>query len=242
LNSSYLDNLIEKTRNSIGEMAQFASSSMDLANKALGKKSPEGLSQIRKNSESIDDLHSMISHSLFKILARQSPVASDLRMVLSLGRINDCLKRIGRLTYSSSFDLEDYFSNPPLEIVNEVSRMGDLLVLMLEQGLQCFFDKDPLKAKDVLLVDEKVNQFRNDLLVSLKDAQKLSPNLVEGGFYLISVVSKLERIGDLISNMAEEVIFSATGSNSQVLVSENEMSKNLKQNSTIKGDSYGPNL
>jgi len=213
MSTSFLENLIEASRRSIGEMAQLTSNNVDLATKALARKRKDGLEQVGINEEKIDQLHSHIYHSLFKILARQSPVARDLRMVLSLGRINDCLERIGDLTFSTSKDLQDYFDNPPLELVGEVARMSNLLVTMLGVGVQCFFEEDPIKANEVLILDKKVNQFRNELLVQLKEAMKLSPSLVEGGFYLISVVRKLERIGDLVTSIAEEVVFSATGNN-----------------------------
>lgn len=210
---SFLGRLIEDNRNAIGDMAQLTSDNLDIISKSLGKKKSQNFDLVASNKQNIDRIHAEISRSLFKILARQSPVAGDLRMVLSLSRTNDSLERIGHLTQSLSFDLKDYFKNPPLEILGEICRMSNLCVLMMKQGLQCFFDKDPALASEVLVMDKQVNQFRNDLMVSLKDAMKMSPTLVEGGFYLVSVVRKLERIGDLTASVAEEVIFSATGHN-----------------------------
>ena len=173
----------------------------------------EEIFQLIKNREKmIDDFQVKLGKYCFRALARQAPVARDLRMVLSIISINTALERIGDLVLSIAKRAKDIDEDPLLELsLEKLNEMFYQITLMVHNCLDAFINEDEELAKKVILQDDQADQLKNEIGQELKKCIIGNVELVDTCIQLVSISEKLERIGDQATNIAEEVIFLKTG-------------------------------
>lgn len=192
-------------------MAGYIEESIDYSMKALIMRDKNQLSQVWQIEEEVNALHKKIDKSCFKVLACQSPVASDLRLILAIIKINVDLERMGDLACNNSYAIQDYLQTSPNIIVQQIKEMATTVTKMVRDCFDAFMDKNVQQAKDVLTLDDTVDEFRNQMREQLKVHLKSGGPEVEMSMALLSVVRNLERLADHATNIAEEIIFYLTG-------------------------------
>ncbi len=176
----------------------------------------------------INDLQLKVSRVCFKILARQSPVARDLRMILAILSANTDLERMGDLAVNvaqraSSIDKEPIWD----EAIGLFKKIFSQVSKMVHKSLDAFVDEDEHLAHSILIQDDNVDQIRDRIRTLLDETtEKAVPkHVIKQCIDLIIVAGELERIADHATNIAEEVIFLKTGDDvrhQEVLETESE--------------------
>jgi len=159
----------------------------------------------------INEGHINVDNSCLNLLATNSPVARDLRMILSIIKINTDLERMGDQTVNISYTAQDYLERKPLAHASELSRMAEMARVMVRESLDCFVRGDVEGSRKVLLMDDQVDEMKNRMFHEIAAHMKANPNDVEAGLDLILIARNLERLGDHATNIAEDVIFAQTG-------------------------------
>lgn len=156
----------------------------------------------------INSLEIEIDNSIVDILALQQPVAVDLRMILSALKINNDLERIGDHAVNIA---ESVFSLAKCEKDSYIylPKMAEVAEQMLHNALDSFIHFDTKLGMDVLKMDDTIDNFNKDIFTRVIERMKNNQRSIEAGMHLIRVSRNLERIGDLATNIAEEVIFIA---------------------------------
>jgi phosphate transport system protein len=156
----------------------------------------------------VNSLELEIDNSIVDILALQQPVAVDLRMILSALKINNDLERIGDHAVNIA---ESVFSLAKCEKDSYIylPKMAEVAELMLHNALDSFIHSDTKLGMDVLKMDDTIDNFNKDIFTRVIERMKNNQRSIEAGMHLIRVSRNLERIGDLATNIAEEVIFIA---------------------------------
>jgi phosphate transport system protein len=144
-----------------------------------------------------------------EFLAMQNPVASDLRFVICILKTSGNLERIGDHTYRiCSYVFDDIMKlNSELIKIASVSIIFDEIDSMLSHVIQALENGDSTIAKQVFKQDKILDKVNKKLPQLLVDYIKENPKDLNNLFLLSKTISKLERVGDLIKNIAEEVIF-----------------------------------
>lgn len=160
----------------------------------------------------INRLQLELDEAIVRLLALQQLMAADLRLVLAVGRINADLERIGDQAVNiaeAGLRLTQYpRMSPPLV---DLPQMAALAEGMVRDALNALVNSDESKAKNVLARDDDVDDLRDQafralLAFMMTDSSKVFPT-----FDLILVAKDLERIGDLATNIAEDVIYVVEG-------------------------------
>lgn len=219
----YLTNL----KTSVHQMAGMVEETIVISTKALAKKDPESLNRVFELEEQINDIQKKIDRDCFKLLARQSPVASDLRLILVSTKMSVDLERMGDLACSISYCIKDYFDGQPVTTANEVPKMSDLVRLMVRKGLDAFMQNDEQMAREVLAMDESVDEYRDSLSQEIRTNLKQSNHNLDANLEIFTIIRNLERIGDHATNIAEDVIFLHSGEDIRHL-SNTEQENNMK--------------
>ena len=143
------------------------------------------------------------------IFALYSPVAIDLRFLLAVLKINSNLERTGDIAEGIAkhvISAEKAF-RPDLLEATKVVEMYRESILMLEETLTAFENEDTILARSIFEKDEfldEINGQANELIEAyLKD----NPEEIDQALYVLSIIRKLERVGDQSKNIAEEIIF-----------------------------------
>lgn len=143
------------------------------------------------------------------IFALYSPVAIDLRFLLAVLKINSNLERTGDIAEGIAkhvLSVEEPFKEDLLEATKVIDMYRESIE-MLEDTLTAFEKEDTILARSVFEKDEfldEINQQANELIEAYL---KNNPAEIDQALYALSIIRKLERVGDQSKNIAEEIIF-----------------------------------
>lgn len=142
-------------------------------------------------------------------MALYTPVAVDLRRVLAILKINANLERIGDTAEGISMFVKkiDSTLNPQLVEDTKAMVMYQEAIDMMAQCRKAFIHDDTELAKEVIKRDKVLNKIYRKADLVAADYMKANPDNIMEGLMLYSIIKKLERVGDQVTNIAEEIIF-----------------------------------
>ena len=171
--------------------------------------------QIIKQDQDIDDLQEDITEESTLFIIRQQPVASDLRKILMVMRLATEYERIADYTknlaeYSilikQNESLEHYEKN-----VDKLVRMLEIVINMLKLVMEGLQEENKAKIKEAADMDKQVDEIYNELLASLITHIQVVDGKVFGTAYAILINKYIERAGDHVTNIAEEILYALKG-------------------------------
>jgi phosphate transport system protein len=165
---------------------------------------------IEKDIE-IDTREIEIEEECLKLLALYQPVAIDLRSIIVAIKINNDLERIGDLSANISQRLLTASKNLPYSYNYDYSFMAKQTGKMFKMSLDSLVTMDIETAYEALLMDEEINLMRDEAFVEMKKAIKINPDDVTNIINMYLISRHIERVGDHITNIAEEVIHLVEG-------------------------------
>lgn len=197
------------------EMGALVLDQSRIALHALEEEDLEAARQVRKREIEVNDLEIKIDEELLDVIARRSPVARDLRAVVSFSKLVTDLERAGdnalRVAQASLNIYEMGRSVPSAKLLRDVGSMGRLALGMLQEGIEVFDTLDLQRAEALLgrhraLDDELQSGLRRLSTFVLEDAR-----LIGDVITITLVLRALERIGDHGRNIAEYVVYMLEG-------------------------------
>jgi len=155
----------------------------------------------------VNDLQIDIDDRCLKLLATQSPLAIDLRLITAAMKINADLERIGDQAVNIAENVIKLLPQPPLKPLIDIPRMAELAQQMTRDALDAFVKKDPALARDVLRRDDEVDNLKDQVFRELLTYMMADPGTIQRALSLILISRNIERIADHATNIAEDVIF-----------------------------------
>lgn len=190
----------------------------DMVNLAIGesvralKESNLSLAQqIIAEDEKINDLRYDIEESCVKLIARQQPMASDLRTIIAAMTITMELERMGDHAKGIAVIVQRMGGEPPIKPLIDIPRMASISGEMLRQSLDAFIAHNPDQAKTVAQRDDEVDQLYTEIFQELVGIIAKDSSLTTRAMFLLFAAHNLERIADRVTNICERVIFLSTG-------------------------------
>lgn len=209
-----LDERLNYIRSLILDMGGFVEKTIFSACDLLLDKNPNFniMSELKEREEEINTLQLRVSRECFKILARESPVAGDLRLILAIVNANTDLERMGDLAFNIAMGAESVKKDPILdEMVRMYESMFTQVSKMVHSSLDAFVAEDERLARKILIQDDNVDQIRDKVRNGLEEITLSHNHLMKPCIDLIIMAGELERIADHATNIAEEVVFLKTG-------------------------------
>ena len=167
---------------------------------------------VRSREIEIDGLQVQLGKYCFRALARQAPLAKDLRLILSMINANTSLERMGDLSLNIAKKAKDLQEDPLLEeSLNSLEEMFFHVYSMVLNCLDAFLREDEKLARKTIHEDNKADLLKKEIHKQLKECILKNSELIDSCLQLVSISENLERIGDQATNIAEEVVFIQTG-------------------------------
>lgn len=145
------------------------------------------------------------------LLAMQQPMASDLRFILAVFKINGDLERVGDQAVNIAQRVLDELNSPVAELPADIPRMGEAAAGMIRDALEAFIHADADMAQKVLLRDNDVDRMKREVELSMVAQMKRSPEYIQPALDTLLIARNLERMADHATNIAEDVIFWVRG-------------------------------
>ena len=209
--SRHFDREIDHLKKKILAMSSVVEESIARAIAAVMKHDVVLAQQVAAGEDEIDQMEVDVEEDCLKILALHQPVAVDLRFVVAVLKINNDLERMADLAVNIARRAEYLASLPRFEVPPILEEMAHKTQSMVKQCLDALVEADVANARQVCLSDRDIDQYNRQMHVLIQDQIRATPDEVERLIHLLSVSRHLERIADLATNVAEDVIYSVEG-------------------------------
>jgi len=159
------------------------------------------------NDDRVDTLEIDIDNAIVDMLALQQPVASDLRFIIAAQKINNDLERIGDHAVNLAESAITLMKYKKLESLLEIPQMVPATKMMLRYALDSFILLDSQLARQVLETDDRIDDLNRSMTTQVIELLKSDKKMIEPGLALIRISQNLERVADITTNIAEDVIY-----------------------------------
>jgi phosphate transport system protein len=159
----------------------------------------------------INEVQRSISKLVSLTIATQQPVARDLRFLLTLDHVAYDLERMGDHASSVAKQARKLAPHAPLKEHVHLPEMGRLVAQQVRDVLAAVVDVDEARARQVAKRDDEVDALYHAIFAQTLDLMRADPANVDPGARVLFAAHYLERVGDRVTNVAEDIVFLATG-------------------------------
>jgi phosphate transport system protein len=207
----FIEELKDLEEQALGGM-DMVISQLDRALEAITYQDVELASMVVSDDDRIDGRYLEVHQGVLSLLARQAPVAGDLRIVAALLHIIRCIERMGDqcVNVAKLVPLSGYEQPKDQAILGALERMGELARSQVSQAKEAFKSRHVSLAQDLVRQDAEVNRLNREIFKRAVDIGD-DPEVREWAMFMILVARCLERIGDNTVDIAEQVVFVVTG-------------------------------
>lgn len=165
--------------------------------------------EVFRDDRVIDRMEMDIEERCIELLALQQPLARDLRLITSALKISNDLERVGDHAVNIAGCAKTLLGLAPMRPASDLPELAEKAIGMLRESLDAFVRRDADAARALVRRDDEVDALNRRLFAELLGRMVGDPNAIEASMAFVLVGRNLERIGDLATNVAEEVVFIA---------------------------------
>ncbi|HRP07199.1 MAG TPA: phosphate signaling complex protein PhoU, partial [Gemmatimonadales bacterium] len=187
-------------------MSGEAEAALGLAVEALLQRDGTKALQVIQGDRVIDDLELELEKQCISLLALQQPMARDLRMLTSALKIANDLERVGDHAVNIAQSAERLAESRPIVPEPEIIEMARLTRQMLSDAIEAFIRGDAAAGREICRRDDKVDALHGSIFRILLTHMMEDPHNIGSGMELFLVSRNLERVADLATNIAEDVV------------------------------------
>jgi phosphate transport system protein len=202
---------LEELKNKLLEMSGLVESAVYRSVLVLTEHDSEQAQEVLKNERRINQMEIDIDDAATSLLALQQPMAIDLRFLTAAIKINNDLERMGDLAVNIVERSLSLMRLPLVKPMIDIPYMARLVESMVRKSLDAFVRKDPDLARSVLASDDAVDDMRDTVYQELVRTMQDDPKATPQCVDLMFIARNLERIADHATNIAEDVLFLVQG-------------------------------
>ena len=202
---------IENLKKEILAVGAIAEQSVREAMRAIEHRDETLARSVIEKDINLDHMEVEVEESCLKILALHQPVATDLRFIVAVLKINNDLERVGDLAVNIAERALFLATQPEVKVEFDFTMMAVKTQEMLKKSLDALVNLDTRLARMVCACDDEIDAMNRRMYSIVQDAMSTHPDHVEPLIHLLLVSRHLERIADHATNIAEDVIYMIEG-------------------------------
>jgi phosphate transport system protein len=193
------------------DMANRAETLVDRACRAMEERDADAAPELKAADREIDEMETLIDERVQGLLALHQPMATDLRLVLTILKVSNDVERVADHGVSIARAVRRMRKSAPPPELRELTEMGVIAREMLSDALAALVARDTASAVRVRERDDAVDGLRKSLFRIMVSYMLEDPRHIGGGLEVLLISQNLERIADLATSMAEDVVFLVEG-------------------------------
>ena len=205
------DEEIRDIKNNIVDMGSLVENQLKDSLLCLKDKDTEFAEKIIENDNVIDKAYNALDQNLVEILGKRQPMAADLRTIFSAIKINKDLERIGDHATNIAKRVAVAEIVLPEKPSRDIINMGAQVNIMISEVIKAFLEFSDQAAKKVWLMDRQIDEEYLGILRQLLTYMMEDPKRIASCTNLLYMVKDLERIGDYVQNIAEDIYYAVSG-------------------------------
>jgi len=198
---------LEMLKSRLVEMAAQTEEAVRMAVEAFLERDEARAQQVIDSDPEIDRIEMEIDERVIQLLALQQPLASDLRFITMAMKISNDLERMGDHAVNIAKEVLRLLQHPRIGPLPEIEEMVSVATKMLSDGLDAFIRRDAELAREVVLRDDRVDDLHANVFRILLTQMMENPRNIGPCTETLLVSRNLERIADLTTNVAEDVVY-----------------------------------
>ncbi len=208
---NYFDLELQELQVLLLKMSSMVEETLGNSVKALKTQDVELSHKVIENDDLIDDMEKIVEDKCLKLIALQSPLARDLRVIATALKIITDLERIADYAVDIAKITIKLAGEKYIKELIDIPRMAEIAVRMVKGSIDAYVHLDTERALEVAKWDDEVDAlykqiFRELLVIMMED-----PKTISQATYFLLISRYLERIGDHVTNICERIIYSVTG-------------------------------
>mgnify|MGYP000131934908 CR=1 FL=1 len=209
--SMHLAREIDSLKNHVLEVGTLVEENTSAAVRALENRDEQLAQDTIQADWQIDEMEVTVEEECLKILALHQPVAADLRFIVAVLKINNDLERIGDLGVNIAERTLSLVHEEAISLPLDFRKMTEQAQTMLREGLDALVNMDMEKARAIPREDDKVDAINKEMYEVVKKGINENPHHLDQLIHLLSISRHIERIADLTTNIAEDVLYMGSG-------------------------------
>jgi phosphate transport system protein len=209
---SVFDRELISLRRRVAQQAALAISMLQEAIEGLWRLDRSIADTLKIRDNTIDDEEVAIEQACFRLLALQQPVARDFRILAFILRVNGDLERVADHACSIAKVTRKFEGDTPPKWPTALLEMSDRVPYMCQRLLRAVLDEDAGASRALIAEDETIDTLHKQLFTETIAFMRREPDSEANGLHIARLGRELERVGDLMANIAEDVVYLVTGS------------------------------
>ncbi len=198
---------LESLKTTLIKMASLTEDVVLMSTRSLLESDEQLAQRVIESDARINAMEIEVDNAIIDLLALQQPVAVDLRLILAAQKINNDLERIGDHAVNIAQSAVAFSRRGEQAHLADIGAMTEIARSMLRDAIDGFIHHDPNICHSVLQKDDMIDRMNVQLVQTVIEEMKADRRSIDNGIDLIRVSRNLERIADLATNIAEDVIF-----------------------------------
>jgi phosphate transport system protein len=211
IHRSTFDLELGQIKNRVLTMAVRVEDQIRAAVEGLINRDPDQCLRVIRADAGVNEIQRAVSGMVSATIATQAPVAGDLRFLLTLDHVGYELERMGDHAASVAKQGRKLAPEPALPPAELLSQMGGLAARLTTGVIRALVDVDAAQARGVAAADDDLDALYHCIFDDVLDLMRADPATVDRGARILFAAHALERIGDRVTNIAEDIVFLATG-------------------------------
>jgi phosphate transport system protein len=205
------DQELDELKQNLLKMATLAETAVGKSILSVTARNSDLAREVITDDITLNRMELAIEEQAFRLLALRQPLATDLRLTVAAMRIATELERIGDQAVNIAERALELNSRPPLKLPIDLKVMADLALSMVRTSIDAFVHQDPKLAIKVCQRDVEVDLLDDEYIQKILDCMIKESRWVTRLHHFIIIVRNLERIADLATNIAEDIVFIVEG-------------------------------
>jgi phosphate transport system protein len=202
---------LQALNSALQEMGALVAQSIHRSVLSLVEKNEDYAHQVLRDESRIDQMEIQIDDLATSVIAREAPVAGDMRFVVTAIKINTDLERMGDLAVNIVERSLSLMRQPEVAGFVNFTEIANMVESMVLGSLESFVNRDAQKARSILSSDDQVDRMRTTIGQQMIALMESDSTYIQRALDHIFIARSLERIADHATNVAEDVIFMVQG-------------------------------
>jgi phosphate transport system protein len=210
-NRATLDAELRAIKDDVLRLGALVEVALERAGRAVAERDAELADRVRWDDAEVNDLQRRVSNAILVTLATQQPMARDLPELLALYHAAAELERMGDYAGNIAKLAQQLASEPEVPLFGQIPIMERLCRSQLRAAMRALVDVSETDARAVAANDDELDRLYDAVYRGAMELMQADPSRVPQATHLIFIAHHLERLGDRVTNIGEDVVYLATG-------------------------------
>ena len=192
-------------------LGALVESQLERAGRAMHERDVDLADSVRWDDAQVNELQRSINMEIIALIATQGPMARDVRELLALYHAAAELERMGDYAVSIAKLAQQLAAEPEMPILRQIPQMEQLCREQLRAAMRALVDVSEAEARAMCARDDEIDYLYSSVYEDTMALMSVAPDKVRQATHMLFAAHHLERLGDRVTNIGEDVVFLATG-------------------------------